>query len=307
MVVIRYCHGQGLACWGDVVGDTTGAGQMESTPYSNAAPRPALSTVMEEPEIIIDLRDLERATESDSDHIGWNGLRLAASDKPGDVYWRLKRAFDIVAVLVMAPFVLSLLLVLSIIVKLDSPGPALFRQERIGARRVTVAGRRCWRVRPFQFLKLRTMFADADASTHEEYMSAYIDGDEEQMAVLRDGVEGTYKMENDPRITRVGRVLRRLSIDELPQLWNVLVGDMSLVGPRPPIPYEVDKYAPLHLQRLAAVPGLTGWWQVNGRSDTTFDEMLSLDLEYLRRQSMVLDLRILVKTLPAAIDGRGAG
>ena len=102
-------------------------------------------------------------------------------------------------------------------------------------------------------------------------------------------------------------MLRRLSIDELPQLWNVLVGDMSLVGPRPPIPYEVDKYAPLHLQRLAAVPGMTGWWQVNGRSETTFDEMLSLDLEYLRRQSIVLDLRILVKTLPAAVDGRGAG
>ena len=86
-----------------------------------------------------------------------------------------------------------------------------------------------------------------------------------------------------------------------------MMGDMSLVGPRPPIPYEVDKYAPLHLQRLAAVPGMTGWWQVNGRSETTFDQMLSLDLEYLRRQSIVLDLRILLKTLPAAIDGRGAG
>ena len=175
-----------------------------ASPYSNAAPRAALSTVMEEPEIIIDLRDLERATESESDHIEWDGLRLAASDKPGDAYWRVKRAFDIAAVLIMAPIVLCLLAILAIVIRLDSPGPILFRQERIGARRVTVADRRCWRVRSFQFVKLRTMFVDSDASTHEEYMSAYIHGDEEQMRVLRDGVEGTYKMENDARITRRG-------------------------------------------------------------------------------------------------------
>jgi lipopolysaccharide/colanic/teichoic acid biosynthesis glycosyltransferase len=281
---------------------------MEVTPRVVGDHSIGSSSRANEPEIIIDLRSFEKLVpEAEPDNITWDGLRIAADDRPGPVYWWVKRVIDVALVVLVSPLVIPLLLTLALVIKLDSPGPVLFRQQRIGARRHRIADRRCWEVRRFTFLKLRTMFADSDESSHEAYMSAYIDGDEEQMLALRGGVVGTYKMENDPRITRVGRILRRLSLDELPQLWNVLAGQMSLVGPRPPIPYEVEKYAPLHYRRLAGMPGLTGWWQINGRSETSFDEMLALDLEYLDGQSIVLDLRILAKTLPCAFDGRGAG
>lgn len=270
-----------------------------------------------EPDIVIDLRALESddSVAKDPDRVvedaaglRWEGATLVGVQGRHRAYWWAKRALDIGLVVLAAPVVVTVVAVLALAIKLDSPGPALYRQERIGAKRVVDAGgRTCWRIRRFTFLKLRTMFTDADAVLHQSYMAAYIAGDEEQMRQLRDGVEGTYKMENDPRITRVGRVLRRLSLDELPQLWNVLRGDMSLVGPRPPIPYEVEKYEAPHFRRLASMPGITGWWQVNGRSATSFEEMISLDLEYLDHQSMTLDLRIMAKTLPAALDGRGAG
>jgi lipopolysaccharide/colanic/teichoic acid biosynthesis glycosyltransferase len=115
-----------------------------------------------------------------------------------------------------------------------------------------------------------------------------------------------YKLVTDKRVTRVGRWLRRTSLDELPQLWNVLRGEMSLVGPRPPTPYEVSQYGPEHFRRLAVKPGITGLWQVSGRSTTTFEEMVALDLEYIRRRSLWLDLKILLKTIPAVFSARGA-
>jgi lipopolysaccharide/colanic/teichoic acid biosynthesis glycosyltransferase len=207
----------------------------------------------------------------------------------------------------LTPVLIPVLVFLAIAIKLDSPGPVFYSQERIGTRRVMDGTRAYWTLSTFRFHKLRTMYSDSDSSIHEEYMSAYISGDEEEMSELREGVEGTYKMELDPRITRLGHSLRRFSLDELPQLWNVLIGQMSLVGPRPPIPYEVDKYRDSDFRRVGTVPGLTGWWQINGRSETTFDEMIELDLDYLSRQSLGIELQILLRTLPAAFEGRGAG
>jgi lipopolysaccharide/colanic/teichoic acid biosynthesis glycosyltransferase len=140
-------------------------------------------------------------------------------------------------------------------------------------------------------------------------MAAYITGDEERMALLQgDGSEpGSYKLTCDPRVTRLGALLRRFSLDELPQLWDIIKGDMTLVGPRPPLPYEVELYDDRHLRRMAGTPGLTGWWQVRGRCETDFEEMVDLDLEYVDRQSIWFDLKVLALTLPAVISRRGAG
>ncbi len=163
-----------------------------------------------------------------------------------------------------------------------------------------------WEPTTFRLVKLRTMRVDADQEFHRRYMEAYIGGDEDRMRA-QSGVESTYKLVHDPRITRVGRFLRRTSVDELPQLWNVARGDMSLVGPRPPLAYEVGKYGPEDMRRFGAKPGISGWWQVNGRSTTTFKEMVELDLEYIDRQSLALDLRILAQTIPATFSMQGAG
>ena len=222
-------------------------------------------------------------------------------------YWKLKRTVDVLVVLVLAPLVVPLIALAAVLIKLDSRGPVFYPQDRFGARRESDGGRIVWRVRTFRFFKLRTMRVDADPALHVSYVQAYISGDEEQMASLRDGVSGTYKLLKDPRITRVGRLLRRLSLDEIPQLWNVLKGDMTLVGPRPPLSYEVDKYRPEHLRRFAGAAGLTGWWQVNGRCTTDFEQMVRLDLDYLERRSLRLDLKILILTIPTVIVGRGAG
>jgi lipopolysaccharide/colanic/teichoic acid biosynthesis glycosyltransferase len=222
-------------------------------------------------------------------------------------YWKLKRLIDVVLVLAVAPVVVPIVAVCALLIKLDSRGPVFFPQFRLGGERTTVDGRVVWRVRAFRFYKLRTMYVGADSALHRSYVHAYIDGDEEQMNSLRDGVSGTYKLLKDPRITRVGRLMRRLSLDELPQLWNVLKGEMSLVGPRPSLSYEVEKYRPEHLRRFAGKPGLTGWWQVNGRCTTDFERMVQLDVEYLERRSLRLDLKVLILTIPTVIIGRGAG
>ena len=174
-------------------------------------------------------------------------------------------------------------------VKLTSKGPVIFRQERLGQHG-----------RPFTFLKFRSMEADNDTEIHRSYVAKLIAGTEE------DGGTPVFKLTNDPRVTRVGRFLRRTSLDELPQFWNVLCGDMSLVGPRPPLPYEFEKYEMWHRQRLAVKPGITGLWQVEGRSRVSFAEMIRLDLRYGRRFSIWQDLRILLRTPRAMLTGRGA-
>ena len=177
-------------------------------------------------------------------------------------------------------------------VKLTSTGPVFFRQQRVGE-----AGR------PFTMFKFRTMQVNADPRIHQEYVEKFIQANQPATS----GKEAVFKLVNDPRVTPVGDFLRRSSLDELPQFWNVLRGEMSLVGPRPPLPYEVARYKQWHRRRvLEAKPGITGLWQVTGRSRTTFDEMVRLDLRYARNVSVWTDLKILLATPKAVLSGKGA-
>lgn len=214
-------------------------------------------------------------------------------DRPG-VYLVCKRISD-VALSAMALVLLSpILLVIAVIIKLSSSGPVLFKQTRIGK-----GGR------SFTFYKFRTMVHNADPEIHRRYVQSLI----RQQA--ENGSQGpttapVYKLEKDPRITRVGAFLRRTSLDELPQFLNVIKGEMSLVGPRPPLPYEVQEYQEWHLTRLAVLPGITGPWQVRGRSRVTFDEMVRMDIDYIVHRSMWLDMKILILTIPAVLGGHGA-
>lgn len=206
-----------------------------------------------------------------------------------------KRAMDIIGASVGLILLSPIILAAAVAVKCSSPGPILFRQVRLGQ-----GGRR------FTFYKFRSMYADCDDRCHRDYVAGLIEGKHEE---LNQGEESApcYKIKNDDRITPVGRVLRKLSIDELPQLFNVLKGEMSLVGPRPPIPYEVEKYKPWHLRRILEIqPGITGLWQVEGRSRTSFNDMVRLDLRYLKNWSLWLDIKILLKTVKAVFDTKGA-
>jgi len=211
------------------------------------------------------------------------------------MYLVTKRAIDIVAsalgLLIAAP----LFLAIALAIKLTSKGPVFFRQQRIGH-----FGK------PFVFLKFRSMYVDNDPKVHLDYIRQLISGEAARQPSNGNG-QGVYKLTTDPRVTRVGAFLRRASLDELPQLINVLCGEMSLVGPRPPIPYEVDTYQTWHRRRvLEAKPGITGLWQVSGRSRVGFDEMVRLDVRYAAKRSFWFDLKILLLTPRAVILGDGA-
>ena len=207
----------------------------------------------------------------------------------------LKRAIDVFGSTALLILASPLMLVTAIAVKLTSPGPIIFRQMRIGR-----GGK------PFPFYKFRSMRCDNDDAVHREYVKSLIQGRHDE---INEGDEDkpVYKLQSDPRITSVGRIIRRTSIDELPQLFNVLKGEMSLVGPRPPIQYEIEDYQSWHMRRLQEVrPGITGLWQVEGRSKTTFDEMVRLDLRYIRNWSLWLDIKILFKTVVVVLRCDGA-
>lgn len=237
----------------------------------------------------------------------WQDVRVARMSERSSGYYVGKRWFDLVVGSILLIVALPVVAAVALLIRLDSPGPVFFRQTRIGSRPLT---RRAdtWGVRPFTLYKFRTMRWQADESVHREYIAAYIQGDHVTVSAAEPmRTEGSYKLGRDTRITRVGRFLRALSLDELPQLWNVVRGDMSLVGPRPPIDYEVPLYGERHLRRFATPQGLTGWWQIRGRATTAFEEMIDLDLEYIARQSLLFDLRILFLTLPAVLAGEGAG
>ncbi len=224
-------------------------------------------------------------------------------------YGTVKRVFDVVGAVTLLVLLAPLLAVVAVVVKLDSPGPVIFRQRRVGSRRVRTDDGYRWEIRVFDFYKFRTMTSGADQSLHRRYISAYIAGDHGALADAAEGArgEGTYKLTRDPRVTPAGRMLRKFSLDELPQLWNVVKGDMSLVGPRPPIVYEVELYEDRHLRRFGTPVGLTGLWQVKGRADVGFEEMVKLDLEYIESRSLLMDLRILLLTIPAVLSRKGAG
>jgi lipopolysaccharide/colanic/teichoic acid biosynthesis glycosyltransferase len=220
---------------------------------------------------------------------------LLEKDKEKNVLRVLKRAMDIAgsaaALIVLAP----LFGVIAVAIKLTSPGPVLFRQERVGQ-----CGRR------FTFLKFRSMKCGNDPAIHKQYVRNFI-AKAAQPRRTKLGQAAIYKIQDDPRVTPVGRFLRRTSLDELPQFINVLKGEMSLVGPRPPIPYELESYRSWHWRRVLEVkPGITGLWQVNGRSKTTFDEMVRLDLRYARTWSPWLDIKILLETPRSVLSGAGA-
>ncbi len=224
-------------------------------------------------------------------------------------YDAVKRMIDVVGAVTLLLLLSPLLVAVALVVRLDSPGPVIFRQQRVGSRRVRTADGYRWEIRAFDFYKFRTMTSGADQSLHRRYISAYIAGDDGALAEAAEGArgEGTYKLTRDPRVTQSGRILRKYSLDELPQLWNVVKGDMSLVGPRPPIVYEVEMYEDRHLHRFGTPVGLTGLWQVKGRADVGFEEMVELDLEYIDGRSLLMDLRILVLTIPAVLSRKGAG
>lgn len=222
-------------------------------------------------------------------------------------YYFWKRLIDLCIVVPSLLFLGPLMLLLTLMIRLDSDGPAIFVQERVGAKRVYKNGRWVWQTITFPIYKYRTMRVNAGSKLHQKYIAAYIAGDEQKMAEIRGAKDNSFKMTKDPRVTKIGKILRKLSLDELPQLINVLRGEMSLVGPRPPIPYEVELYKPSDMARLAATPGITGWWQVSGRAATSFQEMVKLDVEYIQKSTVWMDLKIIIMTVPAAITQKGAG
>lgn len=227
---------------------------------------------------------------------------VMAHESESIFYGVLKRCMDVCLSVVLIVFLFPLLLLIALLIKLDSPGPVIFIQERVGSKRQRFGLQRVWVVQNFQFYKFRSMVRDADQSLHEAYIKDFVEGRARPSAESG----GKYKLTNDPRVTRVGRVLRKFSLDELPQLFNVLKGDMSLVGPRPVPTYEVAGYGPRHHNRFAALPGITGWWQVKGRCQVSFEEMILMDLDYIRNASLWLDLKILFLTLPAVLSRKGA-
>ena len=199
-----------------------------------------------------------------------------------------KRALDLALVVPMLLLCAPLWLVLISWIRVTSAGPALFRQRRLG-----------FRGREFILFKFRSMLLSGDES-HRDYTRHWIRSGQSARQV-----DGSFKLTGDPRITRAGKFLRKYSLDELPQLLNVLKGDMSLVGPRPAMSYEVAEYQPWQRQRLNAQPGLTGLWQVSGRNQLSFEQMVNLDLEYIRTWSLQNDLRILLRTIPVVLRGTG--
>lgn len=210
-------------------------------------------------------------------------FELVGGARPLSFYERYgKRILDVTAAAVLLILCLPVLVIAAVAIKLDSRGPVLFRSTRCGQ-----GGK------PFTFYKLRSMGNGAHSMKPSLLHLNEVDGP-------------VFKLANDPRITRVGRILRRTSVDELPQLWNILLGEMSLVGPRPPIPEEVDQYTPRQMERLMVKPGLTCLWQVMGRSDLSFDEWIRLDRKYIKERSFRTDLKILARTIPAVVSCKGA-
>ena len=233
-------------------------------------------------------QEIERSSSNDGNYIHYPDVtRQNTSKTKGNPI--LKRTVDIIGSLAAIALFMPIFLVVALLVKITSRGPILFCQKRVGRYG-----------KEFQFYKFRSMYTDNDPEIHKEYVAKLIACDISRST-------GVYKLLNDPRITPLGRFLRKTSLDELPQFFNVLKNDMSLVGPRPPLPYEFERYRTWHKRRVLELkPGLTGLWQVEGRSRTTFDEMVRMDLRYATRQSFWFDLKILLQTPSAMYSGRGA-
>jgi lipopolysaccharide/colanic/teichoic acid biosynthesis glycosyltransferase len=207
-------------------------------------------------------------------------------------YSRIKRIFDITITLLLSPILLFVGAIAAVAIRLDSSGPIFYRQKRVGQNG-----------EEFAMLKFRSMYTDSSDTLHRQAIEQYLNGE----LINGDDNEHPNKLINDPRITKIGKFIRKTSIDELPQFWNVLRGDMSLVGPRPPLTYEVEWYNARDWLRLSGKPGLTGPWQVNGRSIVSFQEMVEMDIRYLQNQSLWQDCKFIVLTIPVMIFARGGG
>jgi lipopolysaccharide/colanic/teichoic acid biosynthesis glycosyltransferase len=217
--------------------------------------------------------------------------------KVSQIHWQLiiKRIIDFAGAAIGLLILSPIIMLISLAIKLTTPCPVLFRQERLG-----------YKGKKFTFLKFRSMYHNCDDSIQKEYMVKFINKQNEKHSD-KSGHCSFHKMTDDPRITPLGRLLRQTSLDELPQLYNVLCGEMSLVGPRPPIAYEVDKYCSWHKRRVLEVkPGITGLWQVEGRSVASFDEAVRLDIHYAENWNLLLDLKIIFKTFKVVFSGKGA-
>jgi lipopolysaccharide/colanic/teichoic acid biosynthesis glycosyltransferase len=206
-------------------------------------------------------------------------------------YLRVKRLLDITVTLLLLPVLGLVMALIALLIRLDSEGPIFFRQKRVGQNGIV-----------FDFLKFRSMYVNNDDAAHRAAIEQFMNGQRINTSAQS---ANHYKIVADRRITRVGKFLRKTSLDELPQFLNVLRGEMSLVGPRPPLPYEVELYDSHDRLRLAGKPGLTGIWQVYGRSRVPFKEMIEMDLAYLRGQSLLLDLKLILLTVPVMAFGRG--
>lgn len=233
---------------------------------------------------------------------GWSGGRLTLYPDIRDHLRSHKKSLFIKRVMdfscSLAALVVSspLFAIIAAMIKLGSKGPVFFRQERVGKYG-----------KPFTFIKFRSMYVDNDPSIHREYVKRLISGSANGTGDAEPGKEEVFKIQNDPRVTPVGRFLRKTSLDELPQFINVLKGEMSLVGPRPPIPYELEDYDLWHRRRVLGMkPGITGVWQVEGRSRTTFNDMVRMDIYYVTNWSLWLDLKLLIRTPLAVLTSKGA-
>jgi lipopolysaccharide/colanic/teichoic acid biosynthesis glycosyltransferase len=217
---------------------------------------------------------------------------LTGATGAGQINFAAKRAFDLLLGALIILLLSPLIILTALLIRLIDGGPVFFHQTRVGLNG-----------HPFEFIKFRSMRVQSSDSSHQAYVKRWIQGGE-PFAHDSEG-KPIFKMAGDPRITRLGALIRRTSIDELPQLFNVLRNEMSLVGPRPAIPYEVDMYSEWHRRRLAAPPGITGLWQVSGRNRMSFDEMVRLDIDYMDNWSLVGDLGILMRTPLALLNGDG--
>ncbi|MBN1217919.1 MAG: sugar transferase [Anaerolineae bacterium] len=206
------------------------------------------------------------------------------------IYYTIKRMLDLILCLIALPVLAPLGLLIAILIRLDSPGPILFIQERIGK-----GGR------PFKIYKFRTMYYDINRNSHQMFMKAFVQGH-----ATVDNERQVFKPFNKSQITPIGRILRKTSLDELPQLINIFKGEMSLVGPRPNVLWEVEEYHGWHKERLEVLPGITGLAQIKGRSGIVFDEIVRYDIEYIERQGLWFDIKILWCTFVSVLMGKGA-
>jgi len=233
-----------------------------------------------------------------------NALRMVLEGRVA--YYTTKRIIDFAIAFILLVLLSPIMLLTAIAILFYSPGPIFFKQDRVGVIRQFHGGHFYWKRTTFSCYKFRTMKINADPSIHQAYVKSLIENNEIQMTALQGAPTQPRKLVNDSRVTRPGKFLRKSSIDELPQLWNVLIGDMSLVGPRPAIPYEVEMYKPWHLRRLEAQPGISGLQQVTARCTTDFDQQVRLDIDYIDNQSLWSDMKIILQTPLAVISTTGA-